>query len=212
MRKNMKIYIPLLILIIGTLFFTSCSSDEEVATTTTAATASAAITGETMSIGSTDYTTSLMSNCMDADWTTDAGVVLYMKKQFWIYDNGSVINHANYYSDITCTTFVSSFVYDGSTFTSPMDSTSNNASIEYKSTTWVFNDATVKDYAGTTIDNSSYYVLLFDATCDGKTCQGFKLIYPKSTSVIEMTTQNATNESSLNTSDNKTLTEQYTSQ
>ena len=70
----------------------------------------------------------------------------------------------------------------------------------------------VKDYAGTTIDNSSYYVLLFDATCDGKTCQGFKLIYPKSTSVIEMTTQNATNESSLNTSDNKNLTEQYTSQ
>ena len=208
----MKIYIPLVILIIGTLFYTSCSSDEEVAATTTTATASAAITGETMSIGSTDYTTSLMSNCMDADWTTDAGVVLYMKKQFWIYDNGSVINHENFYSDSTCTTSVGSVVSDGITYTSPMYSTENNASIEYKSTTWVFDDATVKDYAGTTIDNSSYYVLLFDATCDGKTCQGFKLIYPKSTSVIEMTTQNATNESSLNTSDNKNLTEQYTSQ
>ena len=208
----MKIYIPLLILIIGTLFFTSCSSDEEVATTTTAATASAAITGETMSIGSTDYTTSLMSNCMDADWTTDAGVVLYMKKQFWIYDNGSVINHENYYSDSTCTTFVSSIVSDGTTYTSPMDSTEANASTEYKSTTWVFDDVTVKDYSGTTIDNSSYYVLLFDATCDGKACQGYKLIYPKSTSVIEMNGKGTVTGTSYNGTEDINLTEQYTSQ
>jgi len=213
MRKNMKIYIPLVILIIGTLFYTSCSSDEEVAaTTTTATTATAAITGETMTIGSTDYTTSLMSNCMDADWTTDAGVVLYMKKQFWIYDNGSVINHENFYSDSTCTTSVGSVVSDGITYTSPMYSTENNASIEYKSTTWVFDDATVKDYAGTTIDNSSYYVLLFDATCDGSACQGYKLIYPKSTSVIEMTVKRTATGSSGNFSDDINLTEQYTSQ
>jgi hypothetical protein len=33
MGKNMKIYIPLLILIIGTLFFTSCSSNEDVVAT-----------------------------------------------------------------------------------------------------------------------------------------------------------------------------------
>ena len=79
MRKNMKIYISLLILIIGTLFFTSCSKKEESTNAATAATPSAAITGETMSIGSTDYTTSLMSNCMDADTTSDTGVALYFK-------------------------------------------------------------------------------------------------------------------------------------
>ena len=85
----MKIYIPLFLLIILTLSFSSCSKKEESTTAATAATPSAAITGETMSIGSIDYTTSLMSNCMDAETTTDAGDALYFKNQFWIYDNGN---------------------------------------------------------------------------------------------------------------------------
>ena len=56
-RNNMKIYIPLLLLIILTLSFSSCSKKDD----STAATASdpAAITGETMTIGSIDYTSSL---------------------------------------------------------------------------------------------------------------------------------------------------------
>ena len=213
MRKNMKICIPLLLLIILTLFFTSCSSDEEVATTTTTtASASAAITGETMSIGSTDYTTSLMSNCMDAETTTDAGDALYFKNQFWIYDNGTAIFNENHYSESTCTTFLGSFAIDGTTFTSPIDTSYANASTQYKSTKYVFNDATIKDYSGNTIDNSSYHLLLYDGTCEDGTGQGYRLIYPTSSTVIEMTSGQCTTETSFDTTDDKTMTEKYTSQ
>ena len=209
----MKIYIPLLLLIIGTLFFTSCSKKEESTTTASAsASASAAITGETMSIGSTDYTTSLMSNCMDAETTSDAGVTLYFKTQFWIYDNGTAIFNENYYSGSTCTTFVSSFVIDGKNFDSPINISKANASTQYKSTKYVFNDATVKDYSGNTIDNSSYHLLLYDGTCEDGTGQGYRLIYPKSSTVIEMTNENCTTATSFDTTDNKTMTEKYTSQ
>ena len=77
----MKINIPLLILIILTLSFSSCSKKEE--STTAAATASdpAAITGETMTIGSIDYTSSLLSSCYDGGITSDAGD--------WIFGNPS---------------------------------------------------------------------------------------------------------------------------
>ena len=208
----MKINIPLLILIILTLSFSSCSKKEESTTAATAATPSAAITGETMSIGSIDYTTSLMSNCMDADTTSDAGVALYFKTQFWIYDNGTAIFNENYYSGSTCTTFVSSFVIDGDNYDSPVNISRANASTQYKSTKYVFNDATVKDYSGNTIDNSSYHLLLYDGTCENGTGQGYRLIYPTSSTVIEMTSEQCTTETSFDTTDNKTMTEKYTSQ
>ena len=51
----MKINIPLLILIILTLSFSSCSKKED-STTDATSTDPAAITGETMTIGSIDYT------------------------------------------------------------------------------------------------------------------------------------------------------------
>ena len=55
----MKIYIPLLLLVILTISFSSCSETEE-STTAATSTDPAAITGETMTIGSIDYTSSLL--------------------------------------------------------------------------------------------------------------------------------------------------------
>ena len=214
MRKNMKIYISLLILIIGTLFFTSCSKKEE-STTAAAAGASAAITGETMSIGSTDYTRSLMSNCKDADWETDAGVKLYLKKQFWVYDNKSAVWNENYYSDSTCDTYVSSFVSNSVTRSSPMATSWGNASIVYKDTTWNFTNSTVKDNSSNVLDNATYYVLLYNGTCgdNGDNTQGFHLIYPKSATEIQMTSDQCISEKSLNMSNNLyPMIEVYTTQ
>ena len=90
----MKIYISLLVLIIGTLFFTSCSSDDAVVATATTAgvsdpntDATLGITGQTMTIGSIDYTTSLVSNCsLITDLKTKAGAAIYVKTQIFLYE------------------------------------------------------------------------------------------------------------------------------
>tara|TARA_B100000809_G_scaffold130426_1_gene128263 strand:- start:99 stop:722 length:624 start_codon:yes stop_codon:yes gene_type:complete len=207
----MKIYIHF-ILLIGTLFFTSCSKKEESTTAATAATPSAAITGETMSIGSTDYTRSLMSNCKDADWETDAGVKLYLKKQFWVYDNKSAVWNENHYSDSTCDTFVSSFVSNSVTRSSPMATSWGNASIVYKDTTWNFTNSTVKDNSSNVLDNATYYVLLYNGTC-GDNTQGFHIIYPKSATEIQMTSGSCTTRtSSVNFSAFFPMEEVYTTQ
>ena len=88
----MKIYIPLLVLIIGTLFFTSCSSDDAVVATATTAgvsdpntDATLGITGQTMTIGSIDYTTSLVSNCSLIRILKLRQVLLYMLKHKYFY-------------------------------------------------------------------------------------------------------------------------------
>jgi hypothetical protein len=207
----MKIYIHF-ILLIGTLFFTSCSKKEESTTAATAATPSAAITGETMSVGSTDYTRSLMSNCKDAEWETDAGVKLYLKKQFWVYDNKSAVWNENHYSDSTCDTFVSSFVSNSVTRSSPMATSWGNASIVYKDTTWNFTNSTVKDNSSNVLDNATYYVLLYNGTC-GDNTQGFHLIYPKSATEIQMTSGSCTTAtSSVNFSAFFPMEEVYTTQ
>jgi hypothetical protein len=85
MRNNMKINIPLLILIILVLSFSSCSKKKN----TTSATSSdpSAITGETMTIGSIDYTSSLLSSCQDLSMTSTAGDSIYAKQQIFLYDN-----------------------------------------------------------------------------------------------------------------------------
>ena len=86
----MKINIPLLILIILTLSFSSCSKKED---STTAATSPdpAAITGETMTIGSIDYTSSLLSSCFDGEITSTAGDSVYGKEQIFLYDNKTTL-------------------------------------------------------------------------------------------------------------------------
>ena len=193
----------------------SCSSDEEVATATTAsASASAAITGETMSVGSTDYTRSLMSSCKDADLNTDAGVAMYVKKQFWVYDNKSARWNENYYSDSTCATFPSSFAFDSVTYSNPIISGFENASIVNKDANWGFYDSVIKDNSSNVLDNAKYYVVLHDADdCGGESGQGYAIIYPKSASEIQMTSDQCISEKSLNMSNNLyPMIEVYTTQ
>ena len=58
-----------------------------------------------------------------------------------------------------------------------------------------FNDATVKDYSGNTIDNSSYHLLLYDGTCENGTGQGYRPHFIQTSStVIEMTSEQCTTE------------------
>ena len=124
----MKIYIPLLLLIILTLSFSSCSKKEE--STTAAATASdpAAITGETMTIGSIDYTSSLLSSCYDGEVTSTAGDSVHVKEQIFLYDNKTYIENQYFFSNSSCTTSLSSFAVSGVTITSPLASSYDNAS------------------------------------------------------------------------------------
>ena len=86
----MKINIPLLILIILTLSFSSCSKKED-STTAATSTDPAAITGETMTIGSIDYTSSLLSSCYDVEITSTAGDSVYGKEQIFLYDNKTTL-------------------------------------------------------------------------------------------------------------------------
>ena len=213
--KNVFFMLVLFCLSVGII--SSCSSDEEVATATTAsASASAAITGETMSVGSTDYTRSLMSSCKDADLNTDAGVALYVKKQFWVYDNKSARWNENYYSDSTCATFPSSFAFDSVTYSNPIISGFENASIVNKDANWGFDDSVIKDNSSNVLDNATYYVVLYDhVNCgdEGETGQGYAIIYPKSASEIQMAGQSCTNESSsVGMSNNFNMEEVYTTQ
>ena len=72
----MKIYIPLLLLIILTLSFSSCSKKDDSTAAATAVPgvsdpntdASLGIAGQTMTIGSIDYTTSMVSSCVDSGY------------------------------------------------------------------------------------------------------------------------------------------------
>jgi len=107
----MKIYIPLLLLIILTLSFSSCSKKDD---STAAATASdpAAITGETMTIGSIDYTSSLLSSCYDGGITSDAGDSVHAKEQIFLYDNKTYIENLYFFSNSSCTTSLSSFAFN----------------------------------------------------------------------------------------------------
>ena len=84
MRKNMKIYIPLVILIIGTLFFTSCSSDEESATTAAAAAGAAIST----------FNGTFNGTCAGANEKTDIVVI----------SDTTAAETTMVYSDSECTT------------------------------------------------------------------------------------------------------------
>ena len=83
----MKINIPFIILIILALSFSSCSKKNISTSATSASAVPAAITGETMTIGSIDYTSSLLSSCQDLSMTSTAGDSIYAKQQIFLYDN-----------------------------------------------------------------------------------------------------------------------------
>ena len=191
----MKINIPLLILIILTLSFSSCSKKEESTTAAaTAATASdpAAITGETMTIGSIDYTSSLLSSCYDGEVTSTAGDSVHVKEQIFLYDNKTYIENQYFFSNSSCTTSLSSFVYSGTTYTSPLASSYDNASFVSVSASQN-NTGKVYDTSSNELDNSTYVLLIKNTTssngCGADYQIEVKSVYPKSTTELQMDTR-----------------------
>ena len=210
----MKINIPLLILIILTLSFSSCSKKEE--STTAAATASdpAAITGETMTIGSIDYTSSLLSSCYDGGITSDAGDSVHAKEQIFLYDNKTYIENQYFFSNSSCTTSLSSFDVSGTTITSPLASSYDNASFVSVSASQN-NTGKVYDNSSNELDNSTYVLLIFNSAsnnCSGDLI-GVKSVYPKSTTELQMgSSTNCFNSRTFNITDNMTMNRVYTPQ
>ena len=209
----MKINISLLILIILTLSFSSCSKKED---STTAATASdpAAITGETMTIGSIDYTSSLLSSCYDGGVTSDAGDSVHIKKQIFLYDNKTYIENLYFFSNSSCTTSLSSFVYSSTTYTSPVANSYDNASFVSVSASQN-NTGKVYDNSSNELDNSTYVLLIFNSAsnnCSGDLI-GVKSVYPKSTTELQMgSSTNCFNSRTFNITDNRTMGRVYTPQ
>ena len=209
----MKINIPLLILIILTLSFSSCSKKEE-STAAATSTDPAAITGETMTIGSIDYTSSLLSSCYDGGITSDAGDSVHAKEQIFLYDNKTYIENQYFFSNSSCTTSLSSFVYSGTTYTSPLASSYDNASFVSVSASQN-NTGKVYDNSSNELDNSTYVLLIFNSAsnnCSGDLI-GVKSVYPKSTTELQMdTSTNCFNSRTFNITDNRTMGRVYTAQ
>ena len=209
----MKINIPLLILIILTLSFSSCSKKED---STTAATSPdpAAITGETMTIGSIDYTSSLLSSCYDGGITSDAGDSVHAKEQIFLYDNKTYIENLYFFSNSSCTTSLSSFAFSGTTFTSPQATAFDNASFVSVSASQN-NTGKVYDNSSNELDNSTYVLLIFNGISSGCGADkiGVKPVYPKSTTELQMdTSTNCFNSRTFNITDNRTMGRVYTPQ
>ena len=212
----MKINVPLLILIILTLSFSSCSKKEDSTTAATAATASdpAAITGETMTIGSIDYTSSLLSSCYDGEITSTAGDSVHIKEQIFLYDNKTYIENQYFFSNSSCTTSLSSFAFNGVTYTSPVANSYDNASFVSVSASQN-NTGKVYDNSSNELDNSTYVLLIFNSAssnCSGDLI-GVKSVYPKSTTELQMdTSTNCFNSRTFNITDNRTMGRVYTPQ
>ena len=209
----MKINIPLLILIILTLSFSSCSKKEESAAAASS-TDPAAITGETMTIGSIDYTSSLLSSCYDGEVTSTAGDSVHVKEQIFLYDNKTYIENQYFFSNSSCTTSLSSFVYSGTTYTSPLASSYDNASFVSVSASQN-NTGKVYDNSSNELDNSTYVLLIFNSTSSGCGADqiGVKPVYPKSTTELQMDTRkNCFSSRTFNITDNRTMGRVYTPQ
>ena len=209
----MKIYIPLLLLIILTMSFSSCSETEESTTTTAASADPAAITGETMTIGSIDYTSSLLSSCYDGEITSDAGDSVHAKEQIFLYDNKTYIENQYFFSNSSCTTSLSSFAFSGVTFTSPLASSYDNASFVSVSASQN-NTGKVYDNSSNELDNSTYVLLIYNSTpsrCENKI--EVKPVYPKSTTELQMGgSKSCFSSRTFWVTDNTTLNSIYTSQ
>jgi len=209
----MKIYIPLLLLGILTISFSSCSKKEE-STTAATSTDPATITGETMTIGSIDYTSSLLSSCYDGGVTSDAGDSVHIKKQIFLYDNKTYIENQYLFSNSSCTTSLSSFDYSGTTFTSPLASSYDNASFVSVSASQN-NTGKVYDTSSNELDNSTYVLLIANSTSSecGADLIRVKSVYPKSTTELQMDARISCFDSrTFNITDNRTMGRVYTSQ
>ena len=209
----MKIYIPLLLLIILTISFSSCAKKKD-STAATTSTDPAAITGETMTIGSIDYTSSLLSSCQDMNMTSTAGDSVHFKEQVFLYDNKTYISNLYFFTNSSCTTTLSSFDLSGTTFTSPLLRSYDNASFVSVSASQN-NTGKVYDNSSNELDNSTYVLLIFNSAsnnCSGDLI-GVKSVYPKSTTELQMdTSTNCFNSRTFNITDNRTMGRVYTAQ
>jgi hypothetical protein len=189
----MKIYIPLLLLIILTLSFSSCSKKDD-STTAAAAPgvsdpntdASLGIAGQTMTIGSIDYTTSMVSSCVDSGSKTKAGASVYIKNQIFLYDNKTFLKDIYHYSDSSCTTSLGvSWTHEEDfVIANPYSDPEDNASVIAGSSVNV--TGTVYDNSSNAIDNSTYFTMIYNCIGDGNPGQGGFIVYPKSATELQM--------------------------
>ena len=167
-----------------------------------------------MTIGSIDYTSSLLSSCTDTTITSTAGDSVYGKEQIFLYDNKTYIENTYFFSNSSCTTSLSSFDYSGTTFTSPLASSYDNASFVSVSASQN-NTGKVYDNSSNELDNSTYVLLIFNSAssnCSGDLI-GVKSVYPKSTTELQMdTSTNCFNSRTFNITDNRTMGRVYTAQ
>ena len=167
-----------------------------------------------MTIGSIDYTSSLLSSCYDGGITSDAGDSVHAKEQIFLYDNKTYIENLYFFSNSSCTTSLSSFVYSGTTYTSPLASSYDNASFVSVSASQKVTGK-VYDNASNELDNSTYVLLIFNGISSGCGADniGVKPVYPKSTTELQMTTSKSCFSSrTFNITDNNTMGRVYTAQ
>ena len=167
-----------------------------------------------MTIGSIDYTSSLLSSCYDGGITSDAGDSVHAKEQIFLYDNKTYIENLYFFSNSSCTTSLSSFAFSGVTFTSPLASSFDNASFVSVSASQN-NTGKVYDNSSNELDNSTYVLLIFNTT--SSVCSGYligvKSVYPKSTTELQMdTSTNCFNSRTFDITDNRTMGMVYTAQ
>ena len=211
----MKNILHIILISFFCLTFISCAKESGSSSSSTAtASDPAAITGETMTIGSIDYTSSLLSSCYDGGITSDAGDSVHAKEQIFLYDNKTYIENLYFFSNSSCTTSLSSFAVSGTTYTSPQASSYDNASFVSVSASQN-NTGKVYDNSSNELDNSTYVLLIFNSAssnCSGDLI-GVKSVYPKSTTELQMdTSTNCFSSRTFNITDNRTMGRVYTPQ
>ena len=213
----MKNILHIILISFFCLTFISCAKESGSSSSSTAtASDPAAITGETMTIGSIDYTSSLLSSCYDGEVTSTAGDSVHVKEQIFLYDNKTYIENQYFFSNSSCTTSLSSFVYSGTTYTSPLASSYDNASFVSVSASQN-NTGKVYDTSSNELDNSTYVLLIKNTTssngCGADYQIEVKSVYPKSTKELQMDTRMlCLNSRTFNITDNRTMGRVYTPQ
>ena len=211
----MKNILHIILISFFCLTFISCAKESGSSSSSTAtASDPAAITGETMTIGSIDYTSSLLSSCYDGGITSDAGDSVHAKEQIFLYDNKTYIENLYFFSNSSCTTSLSSFVYSSTTYTSPVANSYDNASFVSVSASQN-NTGKVYDNSSNELDNSTYVLLIFNSASSNRSGDliGVKSVYPKSTTELQMdTSTNCFNSRTFNITDNRTMGRVYTAQ
>ena len=140
-----------------------------------------------MTIGSIDYTSSLLSSCTSLGITSTAGDTVYFKEQIFLYDNKTLLKDSYHYSDSSCTTTSGSSIItddDDYTFSNPVSDPEDNASFIVGSSETV--TGTVYDNSSNAIDNSTYFTMIYNCIGDGNPLQGGFIVYPKSTTELQM--------------------------